>query len=62
MLVAYFVMIFLSQDLSQKVSFSTHIPGRVDLDPYLLYIVLSSNTDKCSVSPHPPLGIIWSYQ
>ena len=44
------------QDLTQKVSFPMRIPDRTEHDPYLLDLFLCSNPDKCSVSPHPPLG------
>ena len=56
MLLAYFVMILLSQDLTQKVSFPRCIPDRAHHNPYLLDLFLCSNLVKCSVSPHPSLG------
>ena len=45
-----------SQDLTQIIDFPTRIPARVDHDPHLLDLFLCSTPDKCSVSPHPPLG------
>ena len=51
-----FVMILSSQDHIQNFSFSMRIPHQVDHDPYLLDMFCCSNTDKCSVSPHPLLG------
>ena len=51
LMLAYFVMILLSQHLTQIVSFSMRIPDGVDHDPYLLDLFLCSNPDKCSVSP-----------
>ena len=54
-ILSWFCLRILSQELTQKVSFSMCIHDRVNHYPYVLDLFPWSNRDKCSVSPHPLL-------